>query len=51
MEDLLLMSGPIKNYMAGLLIKISGMKSFILSGKKEILDGMTAGEVGLDMQP
>lgn len=45
------MSGPIRGYMAGLLINISGMKSFILSGTKEILDGTTAGKVDIDMQP
>ena len=44
MEELLL-SHPTRRYKAGLVIKIHGTKSFILSGKKEIPDGRTAGKV------
>lgn len=44
MEALLLWH-PTRSYKAGLVIKINGMKIFILSGKKEIPDGRTAGKV------
>lgn len=44
MEEVLL-SHPTRSYKAGLVIKINGTKTFILSGKMEIPDGRTAGKV------
>lgn len=43
--EVLLLSHPTRSYKAGLVIKINGMTNFILSGKKEIPDGKTAGKV------
>lgn len=49
MEEILLLH-PTSRYKAGLAIKITGMKTFILSGRKMIPGGRTAGKVIAHMQ-